>query len=97
MVAATVTATDTATVTVKATEKITNNTLHSCRPSRPSSNSYAAAVAASFELIVVTAEQLTENTRFLQYLLLLHMILMSEKMTSQTIADEFIYVLFETT
>ncbi len=31
------------------------------------------------------------------YILFLHMILMSEKMTSQTITDEFIYVLFETT
>jgi hypothetical protein len=36
-------------------EKITNNTLHSRRPSRPSSNSSAADVATSFELIVVTA------------------------------------------
>jgi hypothetical protein len=34
---------------------------------------------------------------FTIYILLLHMILMSEKMTSQTITDEFIYVLFETT
>ncbi len=35
---------------------------------------------------------------FLQYIYcFLHMILMSEKMTSQTITDEFIYVLFETT
>ncbi len=36
-------------------------------------------------------------TFFTIYILLLHMILMSEKMMSQTITDEFIYVLFETT
>ncbi len=34
---------------------------------------------------------------FTIYILLLHMILMSEKMTSQTITEEFIYVLFKTT
>jgi hypothetical protein len=33
---------------------------------------------------------------FTIYILVLHMILMSEKMTSQTITEEFIYVLFET-
>jgi hypothetical protein len=34
---------------------------------------------------------------FTIYILLLHMILMSEKMMSQTITEEFIYVLFKTT
>ncbi len=34
---------------------------------------------------------------FTIYILFLNMTLMSEKMTSQTITDELIYVLFETT
>ncbi len=43
-------------------------------------------------------QQLAEHMCFFTiYILFLHMILMSEKMTSQTITDEFIYVLFETT
>ncbi len=41
-------------------------------------------------------QQLAEHMFFTIYILLLHMILMSEKMTSQTITEEFIYVLFET-
>ncbi len=41
-------------------------------------------------------QQLAEHRCFLQYTFL-NMILMSEKMMSQTITDEFIYVLFETT
>jgi hypothetical protein len=37
--------------------------------------------------------QLAEHQRYLQYLYYLYkMILMSERMTSQTITDEFIYI-----
>jgi hypothetical protein len=42
-------------------------------------------------------QQLAEQILFFTiYILLLHMILMNEKMMSQTITEEFIYVLFET-
>ncbi len=47
-------------------------------------------------LILQHHHRLAEQQRFLQYVYYLYnMILMSEKMTSQTITDEFIYVSFQ--
>ncbi len=48
--------------------------------------------------VLPNQQRLAERSCFFTiYILLLNMILMSEKMTSQTITDEFIHVLFETT